>query len=356
MDRVLTERGLRYPALRLVKDGQTLSPDTYTKTVRMQSRRVDDVIDAARVYAHFGDGATIVLQALHRYWEPLFHFCRELETALTHPVQVNTYLTPPRARGLDVHYDTHDVFVLQVSGSKMWKVYGSAVDLPLANQHRRGRSFPDPGSPQIDVELKPGDCLYIPRGFLHSAETARSESTHMTVGILVYRWMDVLKSVLDGAGNELFMREALPPGFAHDPEALAREIPNKLAEVSRWLTEQDPLATAGAFSDRFWGGRPPLLTGQLRQVLDLDEIQDASLVQQRKGAVCKLKREADDVVVILGDRRLRMPAHAAPALEKILEGAEIEVGDLDAGLDSESRIVLVRRLITEGLVEQLPRA
>ncbi len=356
MDRVLTERGLRYPALRLVKDGETLSPDTYTKTVRMQSRRVDDLIDAARVYAHFGDGATIVLQALHRYWEPLFHFCRELETALTHPVQVNTYLTPPRARGLDVHYDTHDVFVLQVSGSKMWKVYDSAVDLPLADQRRRGRSFPDPGSPMIDVELKPGDCLYIPRGFLHSAETAQSESTHMTVGILVYRWMDVLRSMLDRAGDELFMREALPPGFAHDPEALAREIPNKLDEVAQWLTDQDPLATAGAFSDDFWGGRPPLLTGQLHQILTLDEVQDASLVQQRRGAVCKMKFEGDDVLVILGDRRLRMPAHVAPALERILEGAEITVGDLDPGLDSQGRIVLVRRLIKEGLVEQLPRA
>lgn len=351
----MTEGGLRYPALRLVKEGHTLSSDSYTKTARMQSRRVDDIIDAARVYAHFGDGATIVLQALHRYWEPLFHFCRELETVLTHPVQVNTYLTPPRARGLDVHYDTHDVFVLQVSGSKMWKVYGCAVDLPLGHQRRKG-SFPDPGDPQIDVELKPGDCLYIPRGFLHAAETAESESTHMTVGILVYRWMDVLRSALDRAEDELFMRAALPPGFAHDPEALAREIPQKLEEVGRWLAALDPLTMAGAFSDKFWGGRPPLLTGQLQQMLMLDEIRDDSLVRQRRGAVCKLKLEGEDVIVLLGDRRLRMPAHVAPALEKLLDSAEVKVGDLDSVLDGESRIVLVRRLVTEGLVEQVPRA
>jgi len=321
----------------------------------MQSRRVDDIIDAARVYAHFGDGATIVLQALHRYWEPLFHFCRELETVLTHPVQVNTYLTPARARGLDTHYDTHDVFVLQVSGSKMWRVYGSAVDLPLAHQHRKG-SFPDPGDPQIDVELKPGDCLYIPRGFLHAAETAQSESTHMTVGILVLRWMDVLKSALDRAGDELFMREALPAGFAHDPAALAREIPQKLEEVGRWLADLDPLAMAGALSDRFWGGRPPLLTGQLQQMLMLDEIRDDSLVRQRRGTVCKLKLEGEDVIVVLGDRRLRMPAHIAPALEMLLDGTELKVMDLEPFLDGESRIVLIRRLVTEGLVEQVPRA
>jgi hypothetical protein len=355
VDKILTERGLRYPALRLVKEGHTLSPDSYTRTARMQSRRVDDLIDAGRVYAQFGEGATIVLQALHRYWGPLFHFCRELEHVLTHPVQVNTYLTPPRARGLDVHYDTHDVFVLQVSGSKMWKVYGSAVDLPLAHQRRKG-SFPDPGEPQIDVELKPGDCLYIPRGFLHAAETARSESTHMTVGILVYRWMDVLTSVLERAGDESFTRDALPPGFAHDPAALAREIPKKLEEVGRWLAALDPLTIAGAFSDKFWGGRPPLLTGQLQQILMLDEISDDSLVRRRRGAVCKLKLEGDEVTVVLGDRRLRMPDHVAPALEKLIESDEVRVGDLDPFLDGEGRIVLVRRLVKEGLVEQIPGA
>ena len=338
-----------------MKEGHTLSPDSYTKTARMQSRRVDDLIDAGRVYALFGEGATIVLQALHRHWEPLFHFCRELEHVLTHPVQVNTYLTPPRARGLDVHYDTHDVFVLQVSGSKMWKVYGSAVDLPLAHQRRKG-SFPDPGEPQIDVELKPGDCLYIPRGFLHAAETAQSESTHMTVGILVYRWMDVLTSVVDRAGEKSFMRDALPPGFAHDPAALAREIPQKLEELGRWFAALDPLTIAGAFSDKFWGGRPPLLTGQLQQMLMLDEIRDDSLVRRRRGAVCKLKLEGDEVTVVLGDRRLRMPDHVAPALEKLIESDEVRVGDLDPFLDGESRIVLVRRLVKEGLVEQIPGA
>ena len=77
------------------------------------SEWLHDVIDPGRVYDAFWHGATIVLQGLQRYWEPLVRFSRELELELSHPVQVNAYVSPPGARGLGVHYDTHDVFVLQ---------------------------------------------------------------------------------------------------------------------------------------------------------------------------------------------------------------------------------------------------
>ena len=38
-------------------------------------------------------GATIVLQSLQRWWAPLTAFSRQLELFLTHPVQVNAYVT-----------------------------------------------------------------------------------------------------------------------------------------------------------------------------------------------------------------------------------------------------------------------
>jgi bifunctional lysine-specific demethylase and histidyl-hydroxylase NO66 len=330
----------------------TLPPEGYTKSVRLQSRPVTDFIDAGRVFRQFGDGATIVLQALHRYWEPLAHFCRDLEIELTHPVQVNVYLTPPRAKGLKVHYDTHDVFVLQVSGAKLWRVYGSAVSLPLAHQRRKGEPA-DPGRPQIEAELTPGDCLYIPRGFLHAAETASRESTHMTVGILTYRWMDVVNSVMDRAGEELFMREALPPGFARDPEAHDTAVAATLERLMQWLRALDPQEIARAFSERFWAQRAPTMTGQLEQILGLDALSDESLVRHRRGATCRLKTEGRDLIVILGDRRLHLPARLLPAMGQVVASPEFKVAELDAHLDAAGRLVLVRRLIQEGFLEQV---
>jgi ribosomal protein L16 Arg81 hydroxylase len=77
-------------------------------------------VDGRKVLGLFADGATVVLQGLHRYWPPLTELVRGLELALGHPCQANAYLTPPGSQGFAVHSDSHDVFVFQTAGTKQW--------------------------------------------------------------------------------------------------------------------------------------------------------------------------------------------------------------------------------------------
>ncbi|NEE35237.1 cupin, partial [Streptomyces sp. SID7982] len=77
---------------------------------------VADQLDDTALWRAFADGATLVLQALHRTWEPVADLVSGLSTELGHPVQANAYVTPPQNRGFDAHYDVHDVFVLQIEG------------------------------------------------------------------------------------------------------------------------------------------------------------------------------------------------------------------------------------------------
>jgi hypothetical protein len=339
----------------MVKQGKTLPPASYTKQARIQSRSLSDLVDAGRVYDLFGEGATIVLQALHRYWTPLSNFCRDLETELTHPVQVNVYLTPPVSQGLDIHYDTHDVFVLQVSGVKHWRVWDSAFDAPLAHQKKTGK-IKDPGPSQIDVELKPGDALYIPRGFLHAAQTLDRESAHMTIGILNMTWVDAMKKLIEEIEAEPEFRESLPPGFARDPSALGAELSSVMERFSSWVTEQDAAELGERMALKFWGSRTPILTGQLQQLLSLDALSDASVIGRRRGAVCVTRIDEDDLVLTLGDRKVVMPSFAEPAVEYLLTNDPCSVGDLAPFLDQAGRLVLVKRLIREGLLEQISGA
>lgn len=339
----------------MVKEGKTLPPAAYTKSARIQSRSLSDLIDPGRVYDLFGDGATIVLQALHRYWTPLSHFCRDLEAELTHPVQVNVYLTPPVSQGLDIHYDTHDVFVLQVSGVKHWKVWHSAYDAPLSHQKRTG-NYDDPGPAQIDVELKPGDVLYIPRGFLHAAQTLDQESAHMTIGILNVTRVDALKQLLEAVESEPQFRASLPAGFANDRAGLEEELKDVVASFADWVAQQDVEDIADHLTQKFYGSRAPVLTGQLQQLLGLDSLSDASMVSRRAGTSCLVSDDEDQLVLTLGDRKLVMPAIARPAVDHILARASFAVADLSPHLDPDGRLVLVRRLIREGLLEQVPGA
>ena len=196
VDRFVSTSFARLPAFRLVRDGTPLDQGRYTRTARIGGQTVSGVGDPGRIYEEFRQGATIVLQGLQRSSEPVARFCRSLELELTSPVQANAYVTPPGARGLGVHYDTHDVFVLQVAGAKVWAVHEPVFEDPLPSQPwHAGRG--EPGPAILEAELRAGDCLYVPRGFLHSAEAQEEMSAHLTVGVLCQTWFDVLRSVVD---------------------------------------------------------------------------------------------------------------------------------------------------------------
>jgi lysine-specific demethylase/histidyl-hydroxylase NO66 len=352
VDRILATSSPRVPAFRMVKDGKPLPPAAYTKSGRMGSQPLADLADPGKVFNQFHGGATIVLQSLHRTWAPLTAFCRELELFLTHPVQVNAYLTPPSSRGLGVHHDTHDVFVLQVHGHKLWQVWDAAVPFPLGHQKQLPPGADAPTeAPQVDAELAPGDCLYVPRGFRHAARTAATASLHLTVGMLTYNWNELLREVVELATEEAWFREGLPVGFATDPGALTASLAERVAELRRFLDKVDLGPVADRASDRFWSNRPPLLQGQLRLLLALDQLDDATEVHRRPGAICRLRVAGDRLEVLLGDRTLAMPAGLEPAMRQILGSGGLTPADLARHLDGPSRLVLVRRLVREGLLE-----
>lgn len=338
IDHVVTSTGLRLPSFRMVKDGVSLPASRYTRTARTGGQTVSGMVDPRKVYAEFENGATMVLQGVHRSWRPLAEFSRRLEIDMGHPVQVNVYVTPPGSRGLAVHHDEHDVFVLQVSGSKAWQVYAQA--------DRRGED-----SPLVDAELQRGDCLYIPRGFPHAATAQASASAHLTVGILAYRWSELLGEVVKVAEAEGALDEPLPLGFASDRGRLRSLVGDRLQGLHAVIDKVDAGQVADRLARRFLTGRQPLLAGQLQQVLALPALGQDSTLRRRPGAMCELEPVDGELSVLLGDRELRMPAWLEPAMRTVAGLDQFDVRELEGYLDEESRLVLVRRLVREGLLE-----
>ena len=349
VDHLVTETLLRMPSFRVVKEGKPLDPKTYTQTIRIGSRPVDRTIRPDRVLAAFEDGATIVLQALHRQWPPVSRFCRELELALTHPVQANAYVTPPNSRGFSVHHDTHDVFVLQTHGHKRWRVYEPVVELP-GKEQPWSRSRTDPGEPILEAELAPGDCLYLPRGFPHDAVAREEVSIHVTVGIPASTWVDVWREVLAALPEHTPFRETLPVGYANDPVALAEELGVRVKELQAFVEERATEEAAAAFAERFWRTRRPDLAGQFAQLEGLPTLGPDDLLRRRERSAFRVSVEGDEARVLLGSRELRMPAGCEPGLRFVAEAGTFRARDLP-GLDPDSRLVVARRLVREGAVE-----
>ncbi len=67
-----------------------------------------------------------------------------------------------------------------------------------------------------------------------------------------------------------------------------------------------------------------------------------------------LRPDGDRLRVLLGDHELRVPARLEPALEGIRVRKTLRPRDLADLLDAESRRVLCRRLVREGLLEVSP--
>lgn len=356
-DRALTGAGLRHPAFRLVRDGEALPPSLYTRRARTGAVRVDDLIDPGRVLDHFAAGATVVLQGLQRWWAPAARFCRDIELALGHAIQANAYLTPAGAAGLAPHHDTHDVFVLQVTGTKHWVVREPAVDTPLP-RHTSDHDTAGAQPVLFEADLAPGDALYLPRGYVHSAAAQQGVSLHLTLGVLATTASDVLRALVDLAGDDVTFRRSLPAGWAFDDGTAADAVKAVVAELGDWLGRVDPSEVAERLRDGFVEGRAPLLDGQLLEIVGLHGIDDDTVVARRGGVIGTLapgdergRRDGGTHLrVTLGDRRLVMPAALEPAVRRLMDGAAHRVGDLADLLDAGSRVVLVRRLVREGAV------
>jgi ribosomal protein L16 Arg81 hydroxylase len=167
VDRVLTTEPVAHPDVQIVDASRDISADQYTFP--------SGTINVVRLFQHFANGATIILNQLERHVSPLQTFLRALERTFSTRFQANVYLTPKNAQGFKTHYDSHDVFILQIHGSKRWVLYDTPIRLPMHGQSFE-RSRTPAGEPTLDFVLHPGDTIYIPRGTMHDSRDRAAES------------------------------------------------------------------------------------------------------------------------------------------------------------------------------------
>jgi Cupin superfamily protein len=341
VERLLCSGGLRYPSFRLVKAGEKLDAGSYTKSLPWRPTPFSGTAEVGRVLSEFEAGATLVLQGLHLTWRPLAEFCRVLERELEHPTQANAYFTPREAQGLPVHHDTHDVFSLQVAGEKRWLVYEPALELPLKDQ-RYDSERGAPGKPVEDVTLRPGDTLYLPRGWLHKAMTSSSDSLHITVGVNVYTWLDAFKAALEDCSDEVGFRRS-PAGDADD---LVEQLRSRL----------EPEEVERRRRDRLVSTRRPILGGQLSQIRALEDLTLDTQLERRPTVLFDL----EGATIVFEGKRIAFPQDAREDLEFLAVADEpFSAADLSGDLDDKTRLVLVRRLVREGFLrlrEAAPRS
>ncbi|MER6597903.1 cupin domain-containing protein [Streptomyces parvus] len=336
VDELISRRGLRTPFLRVAKDGATLPSSSFTAPAGVGATVADQLDDTA-LWRAFADGATLVLQALHRTWEPVADLVSGLSAELGHPVQANAYVTPPQNRGFDAHYDVHDVFVLQIEGAKRWVIHEPVLPDPLRDQpwtdHRAAvADRAANGTPHLDTMLRPGDVLYLPRGWLHSAQAQGQVSIHLTLG--VHAWTryalaeHLTRAALAALGDDPAMRRSLPLSDPNEPAG--RNGPDDVLDLVR-----ERLLAAVAAADpapllhraRRSQARPAPL-GPVAQLAALSGLTTTSLVRLRKALEPRL--EGSRLHTRVG--HLDFPASDLVPVARLLDGRVCTAGDLGLAL------------------------
>lgn len=206
--------------MHLVHDGKTVSRNFYTtpqfghgwRTRRggMEESGLDDV----RMATFLRRGASLVMHGVNEVHPPIRPVAEAIEETLGGYTGVNLYASWTATRGFSVHWDDHDVFVLQTAGAKRWQLYGETRRFPLVRDSEP--NVEPPREPMWSEVLRAGDVLYIPRGWWHDARAQGGEgaggsgSLHLTCSVLPVTGLDFMEWLTGRLTRHETFRQDLP--------------------------------------------------------------------------------------------------------------------------------------------------
>lgn len=346
---ILEQHRLEPPRLRLTRDGKPVPPDRYLsfQPNRRSSGHPIPRLNSPKLTRQLREGATLVLDNVDELYRPIRCVADSLERIFRVRIQVNSYSGWCASPGFDVHWDDHDVFVLQVAGSKHWKVYGATRAYPLARDVER--TVDPPSEALWEQVLQSGDLLYIPRGWWHVAIPLNEPTLHLTVGVNNPTGADFLSWFVDRLRAADVVRQDIPhfrgSGAMQSYAERMRE-----ALLSAWRPEliDEYMAHADANS----AARPSfaLPWSATGNVLPPAGWQ----VRWNGNRPAHIEIAGDQVAIAAHGRRWKFAAAARPLLDLLLSGRECTQDDLNraAGKSLDPGIVrdFVRELAENGLV------
>lgn len=349
LNEILRRHRLDFPRLRLVRDGRPAPVSSFLKhTTAARGRTNIPRLKTAELTKQLREGATLVLDAVDELSAPVEELAEGLELFFRERVQVNLYAGWQTSRGFDLHWDDHDVFILQVTGRKRWSVYGMTRPYPLVSDVEKAEK--PSGEPLWEATLEDGDMLYIPRGWWHVAQALAEPTMHLTVGVHNRTGLDLLRWMAERMrASETFRRDLPRLSQPSERAAHAARLREELlaefddAALERFFADLDARAEPRARLNLPWDATPQLLPDSRRAVVRLATPRPLEF---------KIEGEAVEFDAL--KRRWRFAAAALAVLGPLAERRACTVTELCEGargrLDERTVRALVAELAAHGLV------
>ena len=342
LSEIVSRQRLDFPRLRLVRDGKSLPVSTYLRhqTGGRQKTTIPR-LKSAGLSRHLREGATLVLDAVDELSGPVEELARGLELLFRERVQVNLYAGWQTSRGFDLHWDDHDVFILQVAGRKRWRVYGQTRPFPLVNDIEKAQR-PE-HEPLWEGTLEDGDLLYIPRGWWHVAEPLAEPTLHLTVGVHNRTGLDFLRWLSERVrACETFRRDLPRLAPAHERAAHHARLREELlaawddSAVERFYEAHDARAEPRAPVALPWAATPGAAPPE-----------DSTVVRLLAPRPFKLEAAGGVVEFDSMGRRWRFAEDALPVLRALAERRACTVAELCGAARGRVAAETVRAFVVE---------
>ena len=238
LNAILNAHDLTFPKVKVSRNDSPVPAEKFTTELAGQR-----FVDRRAVLDLFQDGASVGITGADSHWAPLRAVVDCVYDALLESVHANVYCSPANTQGFHCHFDLHEVFVLQVEGTKHWRVFRPTTESPIESW-RAADSPHESTEPYLDVVLQKGDVLYVPRGHWHYAVAEDSISVHVTVGVTCRKGTALLDwlageltaeavwrrnaPLMDGATSHGSF--VLPQDFSSWVEELTRSMARKMAD------------------------------------------------------------------------------------------------------------------------------
>ncbi len=340
----------------LVRAGDAQAPlDAYVVTnpgirPRATGKPPAAQIDPRKVLALFEHGYTLVIKDAGALCARLQRWCNRLQHDLGAYAGANVYFTPAGAQGFDVHHDSHDTLTVQIEGTKTWRIYEPAIELPLESQPLHRDTERPPLRLVDEIALAAGDTLYLPRGYAHDARADERRALHVTFALAPVRAIDLLHAALDvAARDDVALRRGLPLGWHDDPAyaaGFARELAPRLGALFSSSTVS--AAATAALEELFAASRSDA-GGSFGHLAALANLRADSVLSLNLHAPHVLRASATAVEMLVPGKTLGFPLACGRALEQLRAGS-VAFGALDLPLSADDRRRFVASLVREGLL------
>jgi hypothetical protein len=337
LDTIL-RRSVSPPQFRCFHGGEELHPDAYIANTVSRRGQSLPMARMDRLTRLIDTGCTIVLDTLDAFDPTMEIACQALQWWTHEAVQVNTYLTTNDAAGFNLHWDDHDVIIVQLGGEKAWQVRGLSRPAPM---YRDAEHSTTPSEEIVwEGTLRTGDVMHIPRGYWHQAtrtQQGSGYSLHATFGFVKRTGVDWLTWLADQSRQrELFRHDLDRADDGHGAhqlrDALTELAATATADVFLQVREQERpprrrVGTAGAF-------------GPITDVVCLTDFPP------------HVQASPTEIRVLTAGKEMTFAAKAEPALRPLLSGNPVNLSGLTTatGIDAG---VLAAALIEHGVCAEL---